>query len=238
MYGGPLHNPAFIERILSYLPNLDADTYGTIPRIEGMLQTAYEETLDPLSSNRKKTKDAKTKTDNTEKAKDEDAALIPQADPAQIDHHPFFFTPSNLAKIIHCQAPPDASIRGALRRAGFIATRSHCKPGTIRTDASWKDLWYVMREWERQKSPIKPNSLAKTSAGWQIMNKVYGLKEEASERDAVVEELEGEEEVAKRAGGQTYKVIFDEEMGRDTGPKLVRYQLNPRANWGPMNRAK
>jgi len=34
------------------------------------------------------------------------------------------------------------------------------------------------------------------------------------------------------------KVVFDERLGRekDRG-KLVRYQINPRANWGPMNRA-
>lgn len=34
------------------------------------------------------------------------------------------------------------------------------------------------------------------------------------------------------------KIVFDERLGRekDRG-KLVRYQINPRANWGPMNRA-
>lgn len=34
------------------------------------------------------------------------------------------------------------------------------------------------------------------------------------------------------------KVVFDERLGKekDRG-KLVRYQINPRANWGPMNRA-
>lgn len=33
-------------------------------------------------------------------------------------------------------------------------------------------------------------------------------------------------------------IVFDERLGKekDRG-KLVRYQVNPRANWGPMNRA-
>ena len=33
-------------------------------------------------------------------------------------------------------------------------------------------------------------------------------------------------------------IVFDERLGKekDRG-KLVRYQINPRANWGPMNRA-
>ena len=33
-------------------------------------------------------------------------------------------------------------------------------------------------------------------------------------------------------------IIFDEKLGREKPRgKLVRYQINPRANWGPMNRA-
>ncbi|KAF2226297.1 tRNA methyltransferase, partial [Elsinoe ampelina] len=43
MWGGPLHNPYFIERILGYLPGLDLDVYQTTERIEGMLSTALEE---------------------------------------------------------------------------------------------------------------------------------------------------------------------------------------------------
>lgn len=34
------------------------------------------------------------------------------------------------------------------------------------------------------------------------------------------------------------KVVFDEKLGKEKPRgKLVRYQINPRANWGPMNRA-
>ncbi|CEN62089.1 hypothetical protein ASPCAL08728 [Aspergillus calidoustus] len=35
------------------------------------------------------------------------------------------------------------------------------------------------------------------------------------------------------------KVVFDESLGREAQPmkRLVRYQLNPRANWGPLSRA-
>ncbi|KAK8052132.1 hypothetical protein PG993_003517 [Apiospora rasikravindrae] len=47
MYGGPLHNREFIQRILDDLPNVDKNIYGTTARIEGMLQTALEEYLPP-----------------------------------------------------------------------------------------------------------------------------------------------------------------------------------------------
>jgi len=33
-------------------------------------------------------------------------------------------------------------------------------------------------------------------------------------------------------------IVFDEKLGREKRRgKLVRYQINPRENWGPMNRA-
>ena len=35
------------------------------------------------------------------------------------------------------------------------------------------------------------------------------------------------------------EIVFDEALGKELdGKKLVRYQLNPRENWGPMNRAR
>ena len=35
------------------------------------------------------------------------------------------------------------------------------------------------------------------------------------------------------------EIVFDEELGRDQpGKRLVRYQMNPRENWGPMAKAK
>ena len=37
----------------------------------------------------------------------------------------------------------------------------------------------------------------------------------------------------------TLKVVFDEALGRrEEGKKMVRYQINPRENWGPMVKAK
>ncbi|KPI41357.1 tRNA (guanine(26)-N(2))-dimethyltransferase, mitochondrial [Cyphellophora attinorum] len=38
--------------------------------------------------------------------------------------------------------------------------------------------------------------------------------------------------------GQKVHIVFDEKLGREKPrEKLVRYQINPRENWGPMNRA-
>jgi len=161
MYGGPLHNPSFIEKMLSNLPSLDKETYKTLGRIEGMLETAYDEMQlfgkDELF----------TKTKGSDNVKDG----FEHVSEVAIDRHPFFVIPSALARIIHCQAPSDAQLRGAFRSLGYKAVRSHAKPGTIKTDAPWGAIWDIMREWVQQKAPIKEGSLRKGMAGFRIMQK-------------------------------------------------------------------
>jgi tRNA (guanine26-N2/guanine27-N2)-dimethyltransferase len=257
MYGGPLHNVEFIKRILAQLKDVDRETYPTMDRIEGMLHTAMDEI----------TFGAKDKNDKN--AKEQLGPLIPKADPAELDHHPFFFIPSSISKIIHCSAPSTAALRGALRHAGFRVTMSHCKPGSIKTDASWRDVWHIMLEWVRQKAPLK-NVPKKGSAGQTIVCKgtAHSHESAASELNAPASleqarELDagnasnengpdaGDSEMGGTNGdtaaradrpsylGVDFEVKFDEQLGRDHDRgKLVRYQLAPRENWGPMSRAR
>ncbi|MCJ1484760.1 RNA methyltransferase tRNA(m5U54)methyltransferase [Schaereria dolodes] len=275
MWGGPLHNPYFIQRILDDIPALNKEIYATIPRIEGMLSLAMNETL--LSPNSEQSPDPPDPSDPR-------SSTFPRLNPAVPDHHPFFVIPSTLAKVIHCVAPSDAAFRGALLSLGYRVMRSHTKPGSTRTDAPWHVIWEVMREWVRQKSPIKNDAVKKGTAGWGIMSKdrahkaVWTLKEElrtALENVDDMKEAKTEIEAALfRAGKMSdglgggsnvgdgarddraalrkscgnandlpdtskLKIVFDENLGRETGEKkLVRYQVNPRANWGPMSRAK
>ncbi|EMD61116.1 hypothetical protein COCSADRAFT_239417 [Bipolaris sorokiniana ND90Pr] len=245
MYGGPLHNVGFIERVLAQLNEADRQTYPTMDRIEGMLHTALEEI----------TFGAKLEKSNGAQKTEVLDPLIPKADPAQIDHHPFFFIPSAVAKVVHCSAPPLAALRGALRHAGFRVTMSHCKPGSIKTDASWKDIWHVMLEWVRQRAPLK-NPIKKGSPGHAIMEKASGTGYTRStpQESAPVDSAPTAQEDAEMADGGSetngvkqlpayletkFEVNFDEKLGRDHDRgKYVRYQLAPRENWGPMARAK
>ena len=162
MWGGPLHNTHFIQRILDMLPTLDASIYGTIPRLQGMLSIALNETVeDPLSAS----------TGEPGNSCEASARPIPRTDPATRTLHPFFFLPSALARVLHCVSPSDAVVRGALLGLGYRATRSHTKAGSVRTDAPWSVIWEVMREWIRQKKPIKEGVLKKGMAGWEVMKK-------------------------------------------------------------------
>lgn len=227
MWAGPLHNPYFIRRILDMLPDLDTSTYGTTTRIEGMLTSALDE-LDTLESS------LQTFKGETE------APFIPSIPGHVIDPHPFFFIPSYLCKVVHCQSPSEAAIKGALRHAGYIATRSHTKPGTIKTNASWDAIWEFIREWSRQKAPVKEGKVGETQAGFKILQKLRKGDELDETKDGEAGD-EKVEEPAKEPPADIFKakIKFDESLGRDKhSKKLMRYQTNPRANWGPMSRAK
>ncbi|KAL1610399.1 RNA methyltransferase tRNA(m5U54)methyltransferase [Paraconiothyrium brasiliense] len=265
MFGGPLHNPEFIKRVLAQLKDADRKIYPTMDRIEGMLHTALEETTFGAE-------DSASKSKGPERLN----PLIPKTDPAVLDHHPFFTTTSSLSRVVHCSAPPTAAVRGALRHAGFRVTMSHCRPGSIKTDASWRDMWHVMLEWVRQRAPLK-NTLKQTSAGHAIMSKgsvhqkVSARQQPRATAETAAAELQtsadgipdgalngamageqtGSEENGELTGtasgssgrpsylGVDFDVKFDERLGKDQDRgKYVRYQVAPRENWGPMSRAK
>ncbi|KAK7191240.1 hypothetical protein DPSP01_008312 [Paraphaeosphaeria sporulosa] len=266
MYGGPLHNPDFIKRVLAQLKSADRETYPTMDRIEGMLHTALEEITFGVEDGASKGKESE-KLD----------PLIPKADPGVLDRHPFFTTTSSLSRVVHCSAPPTAAVRGALRHAGFRVTMSHCRPGSIKTDASWRDIWHIMLEWVRQKAPLK-NALKQTSAGHAIMSKGSAhtkTPNEHEQKDSASAAAEADTQAANlpvapgqnvatgssepnsseengdllgTRGGSTdgpsylgvqFGVKFDERLGKDQDRgKYVRYQVAPRENWGPMSRAK
>ncbi|KAK3705373.1 RNA methyltransferase tRNA(m5U54)methyltransferase [Vermiconidia calcicola] len=261
MWGGPLHNRAFVEMVLKDLETADKEVYQTKARIEGMLDTA----LDEMTVNSDNMDFRGTTTASADGTKE----ILPKTPPEALDHHPFFFIPSALCKVIKAQAPPEALLKGALRHAGYRAARSHCKPGSIKTDAPWTAIWEIMREWVRQRSPIKEGALQEIHPGWKILQatrKVDKGGETNGARTAERGEANGEgttnvedtehstaegtpdivTEAPKKsvppekpADPKRMEVVFDEKLGKDKpGKRLVRYQENPRENWGPMRKAK
>nr|POE78652.1 isoform 2 of trna (guanine(26)-n(2))-dimethyltransferase, mitochondrial [Quercus suber] len=241
MWAGPLHNAAFVSTLLKDAKMADAETYKTKARIEGMLDTALDElsVIDNFTHIWEKTS----------------VDTLPQTPPEVLDLHPFFFIPSALAKVIHCVAPGEVPLKGAIRHAGYRATRSHCKPGSIKTNAPWSVIWEIMREWVRQKSPIKEGALKETSPGYRIMSAARkdGDTDIETESHVANEEEDSKSPVngteaqnAQASASETpsnpkrITVVFDEALGREqtSKGKIVRYQQNPRENWGPMARAK
>lgn len=218
MYAGPIHDPVFIKRVLDGLPNVSKDTYHTTSRIEGMLTMAMEESFPLVEDPNSPTITSKTR----------------RWDPAALDPAPFLFIPSAISKVIHCITPVENALRGAIRHLGYQVTRSHTKPGSIKTDAPWDVVWEIMREWTRQKEPVKEGAIREKTAGYAIMQKEAPRAPARNDGEAGTN---GASDAAVSDG--KIKVIFDEKLGAEKDKKkLVRYQLNPRENWGPMARAK
>jgi tRNA (guanine26-N2/guanine27-N2)-dimethyltransferase len=240
MYAGPIQSRAFIQRILDFLPEVSRETYATVDRIEGMLSTALEETSFALQ-------------DTDVNAGSE----VAHFNAAEIDTQPFFFIPNALCKVIHCQGPSADALRGAFRHLGYRVTASHCKAGSFKTNAPWPVIWHIFREWVVQKSPIKEGALKEGTAGWNIAKSLPQFSGEngvggenlpktasdvncsnASSEERTVAALE-ERKWKGPVSPMNLKVVFDEVLGREKDTKkIVRYQQNPRANWGPLSMAK
>ncbi|KAI9769952.1 MAG: RNA methyltransferase tRNA(m5U54)methyltransferase [Geoglossum simile] len=237
MYAGPIQSRAFIQRILDFLPEISGETYATAGRIEGMLSTALDETGFTLQ-------DTEVNVESE----------ITHFNAAEIDTQPFYFIPNALCKVIHCQGPSADALRGAFRHLGYRVTASHCKAGSFKTNAPWPAIWHIFREWVVQKSPIKEGALKEGTAGWSIIKNIprfSGVGGEnlpnttagvdcsnASSGEHTATALE-EREWKGLGSPIKLKVVFDEVLGREKDTKkIVRYQQNPRANWGPLSMAK
>lgn len=285
MWGGPLHNPAFVEKVLEDAQTADKEVYHTLPRIEGMLDTALSELLVLPEAVPTPASHTSSETD----PKPDQACILPTP-PHVVDHHPFYFNPSALCKVIKAVAPPEAAIRGALRHLGYIATRSHAKAGSIKTDAPFAVIWEVLREWVRQRSPVKMENLREGGPGRTILAKTRSVDPAPSNGEGPTAADAGSGDSTQAADARAanddapmtdaqsadtptitvnandaptapqpatkpepgrpldvskLEIVFDEKLGREPDrpgqqgkKRLVRYQQNPRENWGPMARAK
>ncbi|KZZ99569.1 N2,N2-dimethylguanosine tRNA methyltransferase [Moelleriella libera RCEF 2490] len=188
MYAGRIHSQDFIQRLLDEVPKVSPETYGTLPRLEGMLRTAQEEYIPGP--------DLPT-----------DVALK-DAEAAVVDHTPFYFVPGKVASILSCVTPTDHMFRGALRHLGYRVARSHCRPGSIKTDAPWSTIWWILTEWIKQTqtcyfnvSKFNPNM-----AGWKILLRAGIIKaEEATEAadEATLKRGRAVQEDEKAAAGES-----------------------------------
>ncbi|KAH8689799.1 S-adenosyl-L-methionine-dependent methyltransferase [Talaromyces proteolyticus] len=314
MWGGPLHNNAFIQKVLAMIPELDPETYQTLDRIKGMLTTALEEDLDyvhpqtpgsaekPSSSSsepqqQQQQQGSAVTTENEEKLLI--SPFIPRLSPHLKEKYPFFVSLSALSRVLHTQTISLDQFCGALYGLGYRATRSHTKPNSVRTDAPWDVIWEILREFVRQKWPLKEGALAPNSPGAGIMKKnrvnYEGQQALAALQQEIAEALESgtdvrdlttklqaalyrrgaqappltsavttkpvsghqNEEISKsnnqgkvsngnishppeRPHPSTLEIVFDEALGvkaLSAKKSVVRYQMNPKVNWGPMNRA-
>ncbi|KAF3939736.1 hypothetical protein ABW19_dt0208243 [Dactylella cylindrospora] len=242
MWSDPIHSASFINHLLSnVLNNETVKAYGTLGRITGMLKIALGELMPPSTPDSTEVLPTPAATPvpgqapptepaekllpgkyfPTTKRKERQriahaTANAPHKRNPMSDPLALFIMPTQLSRVLHCEAPPLSAIRGALITLGYHVTKSHCRPGSLKTNAPWSILWRVMRAWV-QTHPIKEGSLNEGMAGYRILHKPDGKAENEDFSD----------------------IVFDEALGKENQKQKgeVNYQMNPNAYWGPMAKA-
>ncbi|EGF98457.1 uncharacterized protein MELLADRAFT_113527 [Melampsora larici-populina 98AG31] len=130
----------------------------------------------------------------------------------ELPNEHFFFTPAKLSGLFHCNSPSLTNVASALLNGGYQVSRSHCQPGSIKTDAPRSYIHDVMRKWI-ETNPVKMANIKEGSPAHVLLSKPI-----------------------------TSTVSFDRHREVDikmqTNVKVVRYQNNPLPNWGPKAKAK
>lgn len=212
MYAGNLHNREFIDKVLKINESSDKEIYATHERIKGMLTLASNE----------------------------------------LDDAPFFFNLNQLCSIF--KSPPISieQYTKAVGNLGYKVSLTHAKKNCVKTNLPWNLNLLINRAWQINQNEkyvkemesknvdelnekikeklikLKDNiginpSLAESSPGWKILN-YFKTNMNEEEKSVSIDFETGNEEFEKIA--KLRKV------------KMVRYQENPRKNWGPMARPK
>lgn len=212
MYAGNLHNREFIDKVLKINESSDKEIYATHERIKGMLTLASNE----------------------------------------LDDAPFFFNLNQLCSIF--KSPPISieQYTKAVGNLGYKVSLTHAKKNCVKTNLPWNLNLLINRAWQIDQNEkyvkemesknvdelnekikeklikLKDNiginpSLAESSPGWKILN-YFKTNMNEEEKSVSIDFETGNEEFEKIA--KLRKV------------KMVRYQENPRKNWGPMARPK
>ncbi|KAG4301659.1 hypothetical protein PCK1_002144 [Pneumocystis canis] len=123
--------------------------------------------------------------------------------------NPFYYNPTHLSKILHCQTPSMKYVLSALINAGYSVSLTHASPGSIKTNAPPKIIWNIMKSWIKQ-YPVAEKRIRDGTAAKEILK---------TESDTNID----------------FTLNHDIEKILKHG--LLKYQLNPTKNWGPKVKA-
>jgi len=121
----------------------------------------------------------------------------------------FYFTPSRVSSHFHCRTPSLDVMASALLNGGHKISRSHACPGSLKTDASHRDLHDIFRSWVKL-HPIKTDNISEKSLTHRLLAK----------------------EPLSVANFNKHPLS----VTASSKVKLVRYQENPKY-WGPGKKA-
>ncbi|WAQ91025.1 hypothetical protein PtA15_13A425 [Puccinia triticina] len=113
---------------------------------------------------------------------------------------PFFFTPAKLSGLFKCSSPSLLTVGSAILNAGFALSRSHCQPGSIKTDAPRAFIHDLMKTWiDAQTAPTtsKPADPAPVFQPSSVGGATAAGVADALTKDGEVKEAEAKDEEVK-----------------------------------------
>eukprot|EP00979_Chaetoceros_neogracilis_P018486 scaffold10656_cov256-Chaetoceros_neogracile.AAC.3 len=156
---------------------------------------------------------------------------------------PLYYIMPNMSHVVGCSTPPIDKVKAALINAGFRVSGYHKDAHAIKTDAPSSVMWDIMRAWcvlypPNPKSKNKENKKKKRRKN----GKGPAGEDEANEGNDDSEEntpdvpfiSAGEKILALES---TIKVDFTLPDGIKNKTKVLRFPMNPEANWGPKKAA-
>lgn len=160
----------------------------------------------------------------------------------EIPDAPFFFTPAKLSGLFKCTSPSLVTVGSAILNSGFQLSRSHCQPGSIKTDAPRRFIYDLMKKWIE--------SLAKKNSSSAVQNEAPVVDPKSAADQPPEKECKPDETSHNPCRNPTsvllskpskFEINLDYnrqvEKALMTNLKIVRYQSNPLPNWGPKSRA-
>ncbi|KAF0278112.1 hypothetical protein FOG50_01007 [Hanseniaspora uvarum] len=136
----------------------------------------------------------------------------------------FYFSPSLLSGVLKVTVPSLRTVINGLGSMGYKCSLTHAAKSCIKTDASWDAIWYVMKKCGTIENPEYKPKLNDKMPGFKIWND-----------DTIGHTLTSEQKEKfnlKDDNSETKKFL------KLQNSKIVKYQENPKSNWGPMSRPK
>ncbi|KAJ7632658.1 N2 N2-dimethylguanosine tRNA methyltransferase [Roridomyces roridus] len=128
----------------------------------------------------------------------------------ELPDSPFYFTATRVANFFHCVTPSFAEVASALLHGGHKVSRSHASAGSFKTTATRAEIFDIFRSWIKL-NPVKRENISPTSPAHRLLEKEPKVEANFTKHPD--------------SGPLTSKI------------KLVRYQENPKPNWGPGTKA-
>ncbi|CAL9735115.1 tRNA (guanine(26)-N(2))-dimethyltransferase, mitochondrial [Monosporozyma servazzii] len=141
----------------------------------------------------------------------------------ELSDSPFYFSPNWVSSILKIQVPPLKKVSAGLGSLGFDCSMTHAQPSSLKTNAPWEAIWYVLKECFPNKDIEKMNERA---AGYKILANIDSWLPREDDENKLFDptKLSFEE---NEVSGKVEKL---------RKLKIVKYQENPTKNWGPKAR--